>query len=175
MALDNTTAMLIAISVLLGIMVIDCAFDVPAFAALGWQLAPSQTELVTARAAPAILQMQGYYAHVTQVFFVEMAIITAIVTLALGATYRVAFVAGASSWVLLVGLLVAAPYFIFIMGPSEKAIGSATSNEVMVHVLNILRGRVLIVALCVWAFILLATAPLSSNPSPDKKKKKKRQ
>jgi len=161
--LNNTVAMLAAVSVLLGIMVIDCAYDVPVLQALEWNLFPSPTASQAALSIPAVGTMTSYYAHVTKAWFVGAAIISSIAVLAIGAIYRVAVIGGGRAWVLLLGLLVAAPYFVLVMGPSEHAVGSATQADIMGHILNILRGRVIIVALCVFAFGLLASAPAAAS------------
>jgi nitrate reductase gamma subunit len=71
--------------------------------------------------------------------------------------YRLYAFPGWRSNVLLAGLLVAAPYFIFIMGPSEHATQSSKGLEAALHIMNILRGRIIIGVLCVAAFFLLAT------------------
>ncbi len=168
----STGVLLAATSLILGVMVIDCAYDVPALQHLQWSLMPTANQLSTAVSHPAISAMVAYYAHVTQVWFVGAAIISGIAVLACGVFYKALTSPSWRSIVLLIGLLVAAPYFILIMGPSEHAIGTAAQDEIMHHVLNILRGRVVIVTLCVAAFLLLITdSPVQKIPAVDKSKK----
>lgn len=166
----HTVLLIAALCVVLGICIMDCAADVRAAAAFGWNVVDPDLSAIAAAGHEGLGTAAAYYTLTTGTPHVHVAVLGSIGVLALGVLFRVASFGDWRSWVLLSGLGALAPYFVGVMGPAEESLAHAEGEAVPRALLAVLRGRAALMAVVALALALLASETL---PAPTAGRKPK--